>query len=708
MDFLIADTFTASLARLKGDEQKAAKTTAFDLQMDPKRPGMSFHKLERALDRCFWSVRVSADLRLIVHRTDQSLLLCYVGHHDEAYRWAERRKLERHPKTGAAQFVEVRETVREVAIPRYVPSKEEHVPEAPEQTAPAPAPVSRSSAPLFAARSRDELLSYGVPEAWIDDVQGATEDSLLELAQHLPAEAAEALLDLAVGNTPALPVRTAPEVPAFEHPDARRRFRVLENREELERALEFPWEQWTVFLHPTQRAVVERDYSGPARISGSAGTGKTVVALHRAVHLAKLHPDARVLITTFSLPLAKNLQLKLRRLVGEQSPLLPRLAVRSIHHIGIELYEKAFGKARITTQAMLQTLLRTASAKAGEHRFTLRFLESEWTEVVEAWNLSTWEQYRDVPRLGRKTRLPEKQRQLLWSIFSTVRATLEERGLVTLPMLFAAVTQLLQGGESTPFDFAVVDEAQDISVPELRFLGALAGTKPNGLYFTGDLGQRIFQTPFSWKSLGVDIRGRSHTLRICYRTSHEIRRAADRLMAPQLADVDGNVETRKGTISAFHGPEPEIVRANDQADEASQVAHWFRARIAEGMQPHEIAAFVRTEAQFTRAHAAIEQADLQHTTADPGVEPATGKVFVQTMHLAKGLEFRAVAVLACDDEIVPLQERIEAVADTADLEDVYETERQLLYVACTRARDRLVIAAVEPVSEFVRDFRSVE
>src|SRR6476660_7836751 len=170
MTFLIADTFTDSLARLTVDEQKAVKTTAFDLQMDPSAPGFNFHKLDKAKDKRFWSVRVNADIRLIVHRSDTSLLLCFVGHHDRAYAWAERRKLETHPTTGAAQLIELRESVREIVVPAYV------------QAEPKPKPKTK---PLVAI-SVDELLGYGVPSEWLTDVREADEDTLLVLTQHLP------------------------------------------------------------------------------------------------------------------------------------------------------------------------------------------------------------------------------------------------------------------------------------------------------------------------------------------------------------------------------------------------------------------------------------------------------------------------------------------------------------------------------------------
>ena len=227
IDFRIADTFTDSLARLTGDEQKAVKTTAFDLQVNPANPGMSLHKLDRAKDSRFWSVRVGSDIRLIVHKSASSLLLCYVDHHDKAYAWVERRKLEVHPTTGAAQFVEVRERVEEIRVQKVV-----------EVDAPAPVradPPKRVAKPLLFAQTREQLLlSFGVPMEWLEDVRKANEDTLFDLIDHLPAEASEALLELATGGTPKpAPVVVQPNADPFEHPDALRRFRVVSNVEEL-------------------------------------------------------------------------------------------------------------------------------------------------------------------------------------------------------------------------------------------------------------------------------------------------------------------------------------------------------------------------------------------------------------------------------------------------------------------------------------------
>ena len=687
MDFRIADTFTDSLARLTGDEQKAVKTTAFDLQVNPTGPGLSFHKLEKSKDKNFWSVRVSSDIRLIVHKTEGSLLLCYVNHHDKAYDWAERRKLETHPKTGAAQLVEIRETVKEVIVPVYVQAELPALPKP----------------PLFAKKSDDELLGYGVPAEWLNDVRQATEDNLLLLAERLPAEAAEALLELATGGKPRVVQLVAPVTNPFDHPDAQRRFRVMTNVEELQRALDFPWEKWTVFLHPEQREFVDRDYNGPARVSGSAGTGKTIVALHRAVHLARTHPEARVLLTTFSDTLASALHTKLKRLLGSEPRLAERIDVHSLDAIGLRLYKAHCGPVRLATRDVILELLRAAASAVPGHKFSLHFLFTEWDQVVDAWQLENWEAYRDVARLGRKTRLPEAQRAVLWSIFERARDGLREKKMVTHAGMFTALAVALAKSKQPPFDFAVVDEAQDISVAHLRFFAAIGASRAHALFFAGDLGQRIFQQPFSWKSLGVDIRGRSRNLRINYRTSHQIRQQADRLLGPEATDVDGNSESRSDTVSIFNGPPPVIRVLATENEEIKSVGTWLAEQSKAGVLPHEFGVFVRSAGQLDRAQAAVKEAGLPFKILDEHVETASGHVSISTMHLAKGLEFRAVAVMACDDEIIPLQERIETVGDDADLQEVYDTERHLLYVACTRARDQLLVTSVEPASEFLDD-----
>ena len=693
MQFRIADSFTKALSKLGSQEQSAAKITVFDLQQDPSAPGLQFHRIDKSKDPNFWSIRANRDIRVIVHKTADSFLVCYADHHDEAYKWAERRRIETHPKTGAAQIVEVRERVEEIAVPVY----------AEPQPAAAEAPA-RFLPPLFLQLSKDDLLSVGVPEDWLDDVRNASEDSFFDLTDHIPAEAAEALLDYAATGILRRPGAVAPGASPFDHPDAQRRFRVLDDVEELERALAYPWDQWTIFLHPSQRRVVTQEFNGPARVSGSAGTGKTVVALHRTAAVLKKDARAKVLLTTFSSPLAYALEHKLRMLTGNNGANPSNVTILPFEGVARDLFTLAFGHApRAASKEQVKRALDTAVKELGLTEFTSRFLVSEWTNVVDAWQIGSLDAYAQVPRLGRKNRMGSKQRERIWPIFVRARELLESQGLNSWSGIFGKVTSHYSEREHKPFSHIIVDEAQDLGVPELRMLAAIADETPDALFFAGDLGQRIFKEPFSWKALGADIRGRSHTLKVNYRTSHQIRQTVDRLLPPLVRDVDGNEEDRRGTVSVFNGPDPEIRVLKDSKQEIDGLALWIYEAIEDGIEPDEIGIFVRSTEELPRARAVVKKAGQTPLELSDRVEEREGRISIGTMHLAKGLEFKAVVVMACDDDVLPLQDRIETVADEGELDEVYETERHLFYVACTRARDRLLVSGVEPASEFFAD-----
>lgn len=355
----------------------------------------------------------------------------------------------------------------------------------------------------------------------------------------------------------------------------------------------------------------------------------------------------------------------------------------------------------------LETDSEPASKAMAEHpkaKMPAAFMASEWWEIVDANQLTTWESYRDVKRLGRKTRLSEKVRLDLWSVFDQVNRDLTSSKSTTYAGMFAALAARFKKTGRTPFDFVVVDESQDITPSQLAFVATIAGAKPDGLFFAGDLGQRIFQLPFSWKAWGVDIRGRSRTLTVNYRTTHQIRQQADRLLGPEVTDVDGISENRKGTVSIFNGPDT-LIRCMASADqERDEVAKWIKAMVSQGVAPHEIGLIVRSETELPRAKTAAMSSGFPFRVLGAKSTSENGKLCLSTMHSVKGLEFRSVAVMACDDDIVPLQKRIDDITDEADLAEVYATERHLLYVAITRARDHLLITSGGMASEFLDDF----
>lgn len=685
MTLLYASTFTDSLGKLSAPEQKRAKLTAFDLQMDPRGNGLQMHRIEKAPG--FWSVRVSGDIRIILYKDGDATLLAYVDHHDDAYRWAERKRMVPHERTGAMQFVEIPVVMGDVEALTLG------------QPTPAPvAPTPHQSRHPFSSLTDDQMLDVGVPRDWLQIVRDTPEDDLFELLDKLPAEASEALLDHATGGRieDHAAVQMSGEDP-FAHPDAQRRFRVVENLEELKAALDQPFEKWAVFLHPAQRALVERAWSGPARISGSAGTGKTIVALHRAAWLARSR-GTKVLLTTFSKPLAAALAKK-RDILAQAEPALgSQITVAALDQAAFDIYARQFGQPTMASASQVRAAIKAGQDSGLGANFTPEFLFEEWDELVDAWNVSDGGAYARIPRLGRRTRLGSLQREAAWQVFTFVQQRLAERNVTTWARLYARLSDwLIEEGGQLPFGYVVVDEAQDLSVAQTRFLAAVGRRDKEAIFFTGDQGQRIFHLPFSWISLGIDIRGRSHSLKVNYRTSHQIRTTADRLLPATIVDVDGVEEGRRGTVSVFDGPDPDILLASDEQDEITQVGNYLRDCIAEGIEPRDLAILVRSQRQLYRARAAAAQAALDNVSSDG--------ITISTMHDAKGLEFRGVAVMGCDDDVLPDGERIAAIGDMAEMEAVYESERHLLYVACTRPRDRLLVSAIEPGSEFLEDLR---
>lgn len=672
MRLLIADTFTAALHKLTVVEQAQVKQAAFDFQLNPAQPGFSFHRLERTRDTRFWSARINRDLRLIVHRDGDSLLLCYVAHHDEAYHWAERRRMEVHPKTGAAQLIEVEERVEEII--RQV--------------------VREAEPALFARYDPDYLLALGVPPEWLAAVRHATETTFEKLWALLPQEAVERLLELACGNPVPIPAAVVTTDP-YSHPDAQRRFRVMDSSDALHQALDYPWERWLVFLHPSQQAVVERRYNGPARVAGSAGTGKTVAALHRAAELARRYPHNRILLTTFSRTLALRLDHQANLLLGADSPERARITVNHLHRLARELWGQALRRTpRIATPGQINTCLAPVVGQLSD--FSAAFVQAEWEQVVEAWGLERWEDYRDVSRSGRGTPLGARQRRRLWSAFEQVRAGLKSQGLLTWNQLCCQSAALLKQGLLPLFHHVIVDESQDFGPAELQLLRALVPVGSDDLFLCGDAGQRIYKAQLPWTAVGIDVRGRASRLRVNYRTTEQIRRFADRLLPGTVTEVGDNFgETeQRDAVSLLSGPAPQVRIGATPAEEIAQVAAYLRQRLAEGCTCREIAVFARTdEVLRQRVLPALTQAGLSAQRLDDETPIADDKVAIGTLHRAKGLEFKIVVVMGCDAHLLPLAAVLEQLADAADREEFQDRERHLLYVACTRAREQLLITA---------------
>ncbi len=580
-----------------------------------------------------------------------------------------------HPVTGQLQVVERVETIKE--IQRIIEKTE--------------------APPLFQSRADKYLLSLGVPENWLPVVREVrSEDKLFEVIGNLPEDVQERLLSLAAGELPTPPAPVAPNRLVQDSPDLRRRFFVVEREDELQAILEAPLEQWMAFLHPSQRALVEGTYKGPVKVTGAAGTGKTVVGLHRARRLAQ--QGHQVLFTTFTTTLARNLERSLDLLCVPE--VRARITVSTVHKQARDLAQ-ADGKTLETVKdTELRALVKSVLQRA-ELPEDPDFVGAEWEHVIHAQGIQSWKAYRSARRTGRGTPLSARERKALWPAFEAIRGELASRSQADWPTFCRLAEDAVKAGRvKVPYDAVVVDEIQDLKAPDLAFLASLVGDHGDRLMLLGDAGQRIYPGGFSLTALGLDVRGRSHVLRLNYRTTEEIRRAADRVLGDEVDDLDAGTESRQGTRSLLKGPEPTLRSFEGEADEADGVVDQLRAWIDGGLKPEAIAVFARTGSRATALREAAEAAGLPCRRLAAGAEDGEGIGF-GTMHGAKGLEFKAVLVASCARKYLPLPAAVKSEKDPIDRAAATDRERQLLYVAMTRARDELVVTWAKKPSAFL-------
>lgn len=687
MPFIVAQSFMKQLKRLTEREQGMVSNAVLGLQYDPTAARHNLHKVDG--NAGWWSAYVNGDLRIILRRQvggKSLMVICWADHHDAAYRWARNHVLNQHPATGAMQLVEIPEVVAE-----------------------APAPMQAERPPCEKlGLSQDDLLAYGIPALWVEHVLHAkSEDELLEIGEHLPPDAAEAVLKIAVGEKPELPPPAEPSeegpvaVRLFESAREKQAWWVVTDDQDLKEALQdAAWDAWCVYLHPSQRAIAEKTYKSAYRVSGSAGTGKTVVALHHARHILRTQPGAMVLVATFSENLAADLNYRVKPLMRPRE--LERCDTRTFRAFGLETFDKIEpDHPHVLEDSELKEIAgRVVDANKGllPKGIQPAFAVSEFERVVDTRGLVVWEAYRDALRRGVRRRLSEERRAALWKVFEIVRRALRQNGQMTANEMFWRLAAFFKDypGRFRLYTHIVVDESQDLCEAELAFLGAYAQGEA-GLFFAGDIGQRIIRYPFPWTPFGIDLRGKSKVLKVNYRTTRQIRSVADRLMADKMTDADDIVQERKGTISLLSGPKPVFRQFADVESEIDGVAEWLdKLHDEQHVESQAIAIFCRSDKECERARAAVAKSKYAGVVMPPKL---------CSMLDAKGLEYQAVVVMACDADVIPSPERLAEADMIAGLEEIYDTERNLLYVACTRARDYLLVTSAGTPSELLLDMK---
>ncbi|MDW8124956.1 MAG: UvrD-helicase domain-containing protein [Geminicoccaceae bacterium] len=542
----------------------------------------------------------------------------------------------------------------------------------------------------------------GVPRVWIETVKSLrSSEDLIQLIGKIPDEAWERLVDLANGErAPAHSQRLLLHtVDPFEHPDSRRRFVKIKDEVDIRRLFSDRWQRWQIFLHPSQRAVVEAEYSGPALVSGEAGTGKSVIAVHRAVWLARRSERARILLTTFSKKLAKRLaQLVEQLLVGERAR--RRIEVVNIDKKLRQLACQYLGNLNFVEQDRLSEMLRASAEREGFGKEKSAFIQAEWERVIDFWGIDTEDEYVEASREGRAVPLSSSARRRLWPVFARVIEELRDQGCDTWSRLAAKVAAALERSGWHPFDHVIVDEAQDFGPQQLRVVRLLVAPGRNDILLLGDWGQQIYKPRFSWMSLGIDVRGRSTRLKVCYRTTWQILRFADRIW---FANGPNEPENARDGLAVCDGPVPIVKGTRIVPEQIEVVAKWLECCRKRAILPEHIAIVARTKAILRQiGEPAVSYAGLQFTYEVDEYVHDRGRVSLLTMHDAKGMEFRAVAVVGCSREYVPLISAMRQAERAKETEDALRRERNLLYVALTRPRELLLITWSGEPSVFLK------
>ncbi|MFC8423468.1 UvrD-helicase domain-containing protein [Streptomyces sp. NPDC057236] len=678
--------------------QKFQQLTVPELRADK---GLHLESVEKARDPRMRTIRINDFWRGVVLAPDDGsdvFLLVNVVPHDDAYTWAAKRL---YTTNSATRALEVRNVV---AIEQLTPQLEKAAAAAPSL--------------LFARYSDTVLRELGLDDQVLRAVRTVIDKPQLEaFGTLLPEDQFEVLQYLAEGFGPEevyrdvvavrRPVAAGPgpdESLAAAIANTTGRITLVTGPEELADILEKPFAAWRVFLHPSQRRVAYRvSYGGPVQVTGGPGTGKTVAALHRVKHLLGRSADTRVLLTTYTNALAAALRENLSLLLDGDEGLLERVDVTTVNAYAHGVVARLDGKAPAPVGDREERQVWQRVVKKLGLPWTEQFLAQEYRHVVLAQDLRTVDDYLAASRRGRGSALSAGRRERLWPAVELFETMLRERKGTTYLKVCARAAELLAASSPT-HDHVVVDEAQDLHPAQWRVLRGAVAPGSDDLFITGDPHQRIYDSKVSLGSLGIAVTGRTHRLRLNYRSTEEILTWSTGLLSPvTVEDLGGDGhDTLAGYRSLLHGRRPHTVGHGSEQEEVTALVARVRDWVAQGIRPAEIGVCARFNVLLDKAYDRLAAAGVPvvRVRDNPGAD--VDGVRLATMHAMKGLEFRCVAVLGVTAGALPFgREVTPASVDALQHESDLLRERCLLFVACTRAREALAVSWSGTASPFL-------
>lgn len=694
--------FLTSFAKLPQKQQSKVSKFLHDFQNNPTASTFNYEKIKNAADRNLRSVRIDGTYRGVVLKPESGnvYMLLWVDHHDEAYDWAMRKRFTVNSHTGGLQVIDT---------------------EAAEEAAKANEPTSEKG--LFKDVKDKHLLKLGVPEELLPLVRSMDSDTDLEKdEEQLPQEAAEALYMLASGydleqvfnelqRNPDADVKADPDdfFAALENEDSKRRFHIVSDALELSEILSAPLEKWRVFLHPSQRRLVEMNAKGPSRVLGGAGTGKTVVAMHRARHLADVVFRAakdRILFTTYTRNLAEDIDSNLTKICSVETK--RRIEVTNLH-AWVSKFLRKNGYAYNIVPSSSECWQEAQMLAPAELDLPDSFYSHEWEHVVQANGISSEQEYLRVSRVGRGQRISRQQRKQIWPVFEEYRAQLNRRNQKEFVDAVRDARILLENKtDCLGYCAVVVDEAQDMGAEEFKLIRQIIPpdqSQGNDIFIVGDAHQRIYANRVVLGHCGIDIRGRrSRKLRLNYRTTDEIRKWATSLLHNcEIDDLDGGKDDNKGYRSLMHGVKPEMKAASSFDDECTAITDHIKALVADNTDLSTLCLVARTESLVGQYESMIRSAGFDTARIDKNTKDDTGKKGIRTatMHRVKGLEFDCMIIAGVNDGTVPLASVLSELDSEHSIHEFETRERSLLYVSATRARRHVLITSSGKPSRFL-------
>ncbi|MGM9999416.1 MAG: 3'-5' exonuclease [Candidatus Bruticola sp.] len=719
----VYDNFMYAFAKLPSAIQRKVTDFLIKFRMDPSLPGLNYEKISEGPGYLICSVRIDDCYRGIVLRQKETgtYLLLWVDKHDEAYRWARRRHISVSPADGALQVYVCPEQILQPVQPHLdVKPLFDDLSDGQLKELGVPDDLLEYTRSLICEtdfRRAQEVISVDVYEKLAFLVEGIPLREVLDYSRKLKESALESsgspealtLFNKAQPNQTGNGSAELNFAQAVRMPASQRSFTIIEGEEDLRRMMAAPLEKWRVFLHPLQQAAVYRTYNGSVRILGSAGTGKTVVAMHRAKYLAAHVKDDRtkILFTTFTKNLAADILNCLQKICSVEE--MHRIEVINLDALVSRIFKDAGFSVDIAYGDKVNKLWEGAIAQSCSDlpSVDINFYKDEWNRVVMAQEAVSLEKYVKASRNGCGTRLNRRERIKVWEVFDNYINLMNERKVRDINAAMNDCAELILAKTSQYYyQHIIVDEGQDFSCSAYRLLRALAGSEhADDIFIVGDSHQRIYANYPVLSKCGINVRGRrSSTLKVNYRTTEETRKCAFALLDGLSFDDldDGDEGSKDKCRSLTHGDNPVIKSFKNENEELQFIVQEIKKLESEGESLADICLAVRTRDLVDRYYHSLTDAGIKcHLISQNQVDNrALNGIRVATMHRVKGLEFKYMFIASVNEDVVPPKFSLSGSSS----EDIVAAEKCLLYVAMTRAQKSVYLTGFGAISTLLQKY----